>query len=323
MKKILAILTIIISTASFSAFAESLPSPQSSLKPLDSIVAVVNNEVITKAQFEQAMTIAKMQIARSHMMTPPAGTLRQEVLNQLINVKLQLQIAKRNNFKVSDAEVAEAFSSLAKRNHLTLAQLKQKLHAQGHSITELKKQIRKQLIVQQVLREAVAKKVKVTDKEVDQFIAKYNQHNQGQQRIHLVDLVIPIADNSNQAEVAAAKKEAQSIAKQLQAGKSLKSVHQAHANLEVNDFGWRAAADLPDLFLKPIATMQDDSYSNAIAAPNGFHILKLIGKQAAATQGITRARAQQVLFQQKFMQQSAKFIKQLRKTAYIKIMNND
>ena len=63
---------------------------------LDSVAAVVNQDVITYSQLNKAMTQASAQLAASqnpNSVSPVA--LRKMVLNQLIDQKLQLQLAKK------------------------------------------------------------------------------------------------------------------------------------------------------------------------------------------------------------------------------------
>src|SRR3990167_6735817 len=113
------------------ASADSLPTPANSTQNLDSIVAVVNSGVITQNELDTAVAHAKAQIVASN--NPQAldtAKLQQTVLQQLIDEKLELEIAKRANVKVSNEKLNQAIQMIAKQNHLTLTQLKSKLQEQ-------------------------------------------------------------------------------------------------------------------------------------------------------------------------------------------------
>src|SRR3990167_10055217 len=78
------------------ATAAPLPIPTSSTQNLNSVVAIVNHEVITQTQLNKAVAAAKQQLAASQ--NPEAiddVKLRKMVLNQLIDEKLIMQVAKR------------------------------------------------------------------------------------------------------------------------------------------------------------------------------------------------------------------------------------
>src|SRR5258707_665009 len=99
--------------------------------PLDRIVAVVNNGVITQSQLNQQLATARQQLEQAHAPIPEAGKFRQQVLQHMIDTQLQLQAADKAGVKVSDAELSQAVSQIAQRNGLSVEQLQHELQQQG------------------------------------------------------------------------------------------------------------------------------------------------------------------------------------------------
>ncbi|MFM7012285.1 MAG: peptidylprolyl isomerase, partial [Betaproteobacteria bacterium] len=82
--------------------------------------------------------------------------------------------------------------------------------------------------------------------------------------------------------VAALRKKAQDLLARVRKGESFESVAKAssdgpEASLG-GDLGVRPLNGWPDLFLKAVANVPDGRVSNIIQSPNGFHILKVVGR---------------------------------------------
>ena len=95
---------------------------------LDNIVAIVNKSVITQAELNHALIMAKKQLS---VAKNPAifsqKKLRQMTLENLINQKLIVELAKREHVTVSDAKVTQAIANIARQYNLSIAALKTKL----------------------------------------------------------------------------------------------------------------------------------------------------------------------------------------------------
>ena len=63
---------------------------------LDKVVAIVNNGVITSSELDKQVELSKKQIIAQKMQMPKESVLRKQVLQHLIDVDLQMQMAKQN-----------------------------------------------------------------------------------------------------------------------------------------------------------------------------------------------------------------------------------
>src|SRR3989344_4858354 len=126
----------IVCLFAYAAFSSDLPTPAPTHQTLNSVVAIVNNDVITQDAFDVALAQAKIQFAADKEALDETR-LKQMVMQQLINQKLQLQIAERAHITVSDKKVSQAIASIAIASHLTVAQLKTKLAKEKISYDEI------------------------------------------------------------------------------------------------------------------------------------------------------------------------------------------
>ncbi|HEV2613814.1 MAG TPA: SurA N-terminal domain-containing protein [Gammaproteobacteria bacterium] len=139
---------------------------------LDKVVAIVNSEPITQNELTQQMTVAKDQMASAHMPIPNNTVLRKRVLDQLIDMKLQLQIAQKAHIAVTDAQLNTTITSIAANNHLTVSQLKAAIEQHNMSFADYQAQIRKEMMLTQVAQMEVIPSIKFTDAEVAQVKAQ-------------------------------------------------------------------------------------------------------------------------------------------------------
>src|SRR5580704_4692865 len=108
---------------------------------LDKVVAVVNDGVITSTELDKQVELSKMQIAAQKLQMPQESVWRKQVLQHLIDVDLQLQMAKQTGITVDNAELDGAIERIATMNHITLPQLREEIKKQGMSWEEYKNNI--------------------------------------------------------------------------------------------------------------------------------------------------------------------------------------
>lgn len=284
-----------------------------SAQPLDRVVAVVNDEVITQSQLNTDMQAMQAQFKGMHMAIPPRNQLEKKVLDQLILKKLQLQLAQRMKITATDAQVDAAINKMAEQNKLTLDQLKKVLAQEGFDYKKYRQQIHDQIIIGQLQQNAVGKNINISEQEIKNFMRTQGPQITPTTQFHFIDFLIPLNQPATPAQVQDAKKQADALAVQLRKG----DVKQL-GNVQRNDLGLRPIAGLPDLFIKQAQTMTKNSVSAPIQAPNGFHILKLVDLKNMGSP-LTTDQARNLIYQHKIQGQLQIWLQQLRSSAYVKV----
>ena len=314
MRCILAFLAA-ISFGGVSVAHNNLPIPNNTpIKSVNGIAAIVNNDIITNQQLNHAIVAARQQLQHNNIPLPHAAKLRQEVLQQLIYQQLQLQIATRNNIKISDKEVDQVITRIAAQNHATIAQLKQKLVQQHLSYKVFRSQLRKQLTISKLQREAIASTIHINQAEIAAFRKKHaTQTNPAQ--YHVNNILIPLPDSPTPEQVKQAQAKAHKVLQQLRSGKSFSSLVNTHPGS--GDLGWRALSELPTLFATTVIKMKIGGVSQPLQAANGFHILKLAAQRQKDV--VSNQKIQAIITQQKSEKALQKWLQQLWHSAYIHI----
>lgn len=290
--------------------------------PIDRIVAVVNDDIITEQQLAHRLTEFKQQAAAQGRSLPKEQVLRRQLLKRMIEQKLQLQLAQRNHIAVTQDQLNAQIQKIAKENHMTLSQFKNALEQQGLNYAQYRRRLRDQMTIQLLQREAIAPKIHITKQQVDGLLKNYQNQPHADSQFHVADIVVPLPDSPTPQAIAKAKQKAQTLLKRLKQGHNFNQLAMGESSgqnaLQGGDLGWRRLAELPDAFTQHLVTMTQGDVAGPIRAPNGFHLIKLKGLRSAK-QDLSPKKAREMLFQREFEQQHQAWLRNLKQQAYIKI----
>lgn len=289
MKKFILPTLISLALAS-SAFAQTTP--------LNSIAATVDEDVILKSEFDQAMATYAQQIARQNNgKVPPEDVLRRQVMERLIMTKLQVSRAEGSGITVSDEDVMAAINEVAQNNNWTIAQLRANLEKDGMSFAAYQAMLKNEISTQRLQQSFAQQRIAVSEAEVDNLLK--NSANTGAQ-MHLGNILISVPEGATADQIATAKKKADAAKAKLDAGADFAAVATEFSDgqnaLQGGDLGWRSAADIPPALVDTIRSLQPGQTSAPVRGPTGFQILQLKEvRQGAGAQMITQYKARHIL----------------------------
>jgi peptidyl-prolyl cis-trans isomerase SurA len=295
--------------------------------PLDRIVAVVNNDVITESQLDKQVEITKQQMAANQ--EPIPNDINNKVLHQMIDVKLQLQLAKNANFVASDESVDQAIAMIAKEHNMTVPQLRTALTEQGIQYDKYRKEIQDEVTVGQIQQKQIGPKLVITDQEVAKLAKTLKSSSQKQTvEYHLQAILLAVPEKASPEVVEQKNREAQEVLKKLQAGANMQQLFAATPGLRGGDIGWHKLDDLPPAFAEPIPKMKLGEMFGPIRVPNGFSILQLLASRKAAdkpaddSKGTVTEQARQIIYKRKLAEGVDDWLREVRAGAYVKILLN-
>lgn len=317
-----------------TSFATTAPSTTPTTKPaahatqsneesIDQIVAIVNDDVVTKLELTQAIATAKAQIAQNNISAPNDEILQKQVLDQLINKKLQLQLAKQNNVEIKDAEIDKAIKHIAEQNNMTTAEMYQRLTQDGMTKEGYRNEIRDQMTIQRLQQQEIASKMTITQDEVQSFTRSKAWQKNSTKEYHLEDILIPLSEAPTTEEITQAFKRATTLVDRIKAGESFQQASQSESGstnaLQGGDLGWRQLPQLPAEFADKVIHMKSNEVSGPIQTPNGFHIIMLADtRMASAFQGKpTKKQIENLLLEQKYEESVQNWVSKLRSQAFI------
>ncbi len=258
--------------------------------PLDKIVAVVNDDVITALELDVEVQNIKRQLSRQNTRLPSDAILQKQILERMIIQRLQLQRAERVHIRVDDEMLNRAINSIAEQNNLSLSGLRDELKKEGIDFASFRNKIREDIIINQLQQRQVLNQITITKQEIDTFLT--NQSTQGAEKgeYNIGHILVALPEGANAEQISLAKKKAEDIIAQLKNGADFAQTAIAMSDgqeaLEGGTLGWRSFNALPTLFSDWLRNRELGSVSHAIRSPNGFHIIKLVDKRVNEQQHI-------------------------------------
>jgi len=249
-------------------------------QPLDKVVAIVNDGVITESELNVQVEILKKQIQAKNMQLPSETVLRKQVLQHLIDVDLQLQLAKRNDITVDTTDLNEAINKIATSNHLNLSQLREAIKQQGLSWQDFRENIRKEILISRIQQKAIDKDISVSAAQVEEYLKTAKNDDKSHQTFHLQNIVIPLPEEPTTEQLKKARAKADDLLGKLKRGSDFSRLAIAESSgefaLEGGDLGPRHLAELPEIFAKQVVNMRTGQVVGPIRTGNGFQLIKLI-----------------------------------------------
>lgn len=274
-----------------NALAQVLP-----VEPLDGIVAIADEDVVLRSELDSAVNNVLAQYAQNPERLPPRDVLERQVLQRLIMQKLQITRATDSGIKVADAEVDRAIAGIAQDNRMDVSQLRMALQRQGADYEQFRKGVSDELTIQQFRQRVLQGRVHVTDAEIDNLLKNGNLRT-GQ--LHLAQILVSVPDGATPEQIGTAQAKADDVRKQINEGLDFSAAairySDAQNALEGGDLGWRGYDELPPAFAQAAETLGEGEVSPVMRGPNGFHLVKLVGKRDSATQMTTEYHARHIM----------------------------
>ena len=137
---------------------------------VDGIAAVVNDGVVLLSELDEQTALIVQRLREENTPLPPREVLIPQILERLVMTELQLQRAEQAGITVPDALLNRALSDVARRNGVTLSGLPQLLARDGVDYSSYRKEMRQQLVMDQLRQRDVVSRIGVTPRELDEYL---------------------------------------------------------------------------------------------------------------------------------------------------------
>lgn len=274
-------------------------------RTLDRVVAVVNDTPILQSQLNDAMAEAQQMLAAQNRRLTPEQ-LRRQVLDQLILQQIQADIIQRQGIRVDEARVNAALLNLAQQQGIdSLAQLQQQLdREQAGSYQALRQQVSQQLAMQALQQQQIARRIKISDQDVDMFLASPESRALDQVQYRTLHVLVPYPDTGKaptNAEQRQALQVADKIADDLKPNNVDVAAVVANAQtgypveIQGGDMGFHRAGELPRELSKEITALRVGQVTPPLPTARGLNVIKLLEKQGNDQQIIDQWQVRHIL----------------------------
>lgn len=268
----------------------------------DYIVAIVNSEPITSNEVRARLIRYEQRLTSTGAPMPSRLDLSKEVLEDVINEKIQLQRARDSNVRIDDRTIDAAVQNFANQNKVSVAELRARSSADGVGFTQIRNDIQNQLLVQKLRERDVLGNINVSDGEIEAFLkAEAGTNQSGELTIDIAQILVAVPENATESQILALRERAMRIFNRAKNGDNFFKL--AQENSDARDapsggqMGLRSIDRYPTLFVEAIKDSKVSDIVGPIKSGAGFHVLQLLAKQAptAASLSVTQSSVRHIL----------------------------
>ena len=303
---------------------------------IDSCVAVVNDDVITLSEVNEA---GKPMFQRVAEQVPPeqlADALkqaRQTVIEKLIEKRLLVQQAEQMQISVSDEDVKRALAQILERNSTTMEQFKSELAKMGMDEQQYRENLRDQLLGSKLINYEVRSKVIVPEETIIDYYDQHYTEQVGAGGYYILQIGVTLDKEGMPADpveaTKVARKKAERILSLAMGGQDFKQLARQYSDLpsavDGGDIGAFREDEMAEYMRDTVTSLKPGEISPVVESPNGYMLFKLLSSQEGKI--ITKVPYESVkeeirntLYQQEMEKRYDTWLKEIRNQAYIKIL---
>lgn len=251
--------------------------------PLDRIVAVVNNGVITEYELKTRVESTLKQLALQRTPAPPRHLLERQLLERMITERILLQMAEDTNIRFEGPQLDRALARIARQNNMELDQFRRALEQDGLDFNAFREQVRTEMTIARLREREVDNRVVVTEAEIDNYLANPVLDTERKNEYLLAHILVTTPEGASPERLQTLRAKAERALEELRAGADFGQVSAAYSDarnaLQGGVLGWRNEAQLPTLFVTAIRDLPPGGITPVLKSSNGFHILKVLDKR--------------------------------------------
>lgn len=293
---------------------------------VDRVICVVNNDAITQYELDEA-EIYYLAETRER---PSDGEARKglgtQLLQNLIENRIQLQQAERDKVVIEDAELAEALGDIMKKlKAKDETEFESMIKTQGLTLEGVKKRLREQLMVQRVIRRKVALRISVTEQEIDRYLVENREKLETGLAFAARHILVVPDPAKGEEGWTAARLRADEIYGHLLEGQDFVDLAKKYSDDPSGKDGGslgklkrgELAQDIEDAILR----LSPGEASTPFRSQIGYHLFRLDSRDALTGDALMQARGQirEILYRQKYDTRLKDWLVEIKQRAIIDI----
>jgi peptidyl-prolyl cis-trans isomerase SurA len=288
--------------------AALLPAPARAQQ----VVALVNGEPITALDVSQRAKLIEI----SNRKAPT----RQEALEELIDEKLKLHIARRYKLDISEKEVDTSFNGIAQRAGSTPEQFTQALLNAGITAKAVKNRLKAEMAWNQIIRGKFSATFQtIRERDIHDTLVSRRKDDQTvvgyEYTLRPILLIIPRGSSEGARE--ARRKEAENLRARFQGCEEGVTLARQLKDVAVRDLIYRTSAE----FTAQLREILDKTPEGRLTPPEqtqqGIEFYAICAKKQSTSEVPGKREVREELMNQRFVEQGKNYLKELRANAMI------
>lgn len=289
---------------------------------VDKVIVVVNDEVVTQREFDRIYLPIKRGYEsnfKGEELDRQLKAAQEGLMDQLINSKLVISLAKKEKIEVNEDELSERINTIKSYYDSDEAFL-QALNDKGTNLTEFEKELEEQMIAQKFVEKEVSSKIIITPGEIRDL---YNKNRD--------QLVAPVRAKTRSITIrkvpgaaeGADRKRAEDVMSELEKGGNFAEIATKYSEgpyaASGGDMGYVLPGQTLEQIDRAIFSLEKGERSDIVESDMGYHIFLVedveVSRQLDLSEVSDYLREQ--LYMQKFQEELKKWLEKKRQNAYI------
>jgi peptidyl-prolyl cis-trans isomerase SurA len=293
---------------------------------LDRVICVVNNDAITMYELDEAELYYMAEMREKMQEGDARKALRERLLQNLIENRIQLQQAERDKVVIEDAEIAENIAEVMKKLKVTdEKQFDQVMKSQGLTMDAVKKRMREQLMVQRVIRRKVALRISVTEQEIDKYLAENRDKLETGLTFSARHILLQPDPAKGEEGWLEARKRAEEVYGYLLEGQDFAELAKKYSDdpsaRDGGSLGPLKKGELAPDIEEAILRLTPGEASTPFRSQVGYHIFRLDSRETLTGEALTQVRGQvrEILYRQKYDARLKDWLTEIKERAIIDV----
>lgn len=292
---------LVLAPGSGVTWAQSAPAQAAARERNgDYIVAIVNQELVTAGEVDARLQRVRADATRSGAKLPADSSLRQQLMDALIDERVIISHARDSGMRVEDPEIDRAVQSVAAQNQVTPEQLRERLRTEGVDYARFRANLRDQMLIERVREREVYGRIRVPDADIEAYLASQRQAAAVDAELNLAQILVTVPEGADASVVAQRQARAEAALARVRGGEDFAKVARElseDGNREKGgEIGSRPASRLPDLFVEAVRELGNgDITPKLLRSGAGFHVLKVVQRADTSGTAVTQTRARHIL----------------------------
>jgi peptidyl-prolyl cis-trans isomerase SurA len=267
---------------------------------LDRIVAIVNDQVITRRDLDDRMKTVLAQLRQQGTPLPPTEVLEQQVLERMIQARTQLQLARDTGLRIDDATLDSAIGRIAANNKVSVDELRNLIEKDGLSFPKYREEIRDEIVLVRLREREVESRLQISDSEIENFLGTLQQQESRSEEFNLSHILIRVPEQASPEQLQERRARADRALAQIKTGTDFRqiaaTVSDAPDAVQGGLMGWREFVQLPTLFADAVKSLKAGEVSAILRSAAGFHIIRVNDRRGRAESAmVTQTHARHIL----------------------------
>ncbi|HUC54995.1 MAG TPA: peptidylprolyl isomerase [Candidatus Cybelea sp.] len=298
-------------------------------KTVEEIIARVNNEIITRSEYDKARQTAEEDAKAECQNRCTPEQLQKDVedrqkntLRDLVDQSLLVQRAKDMGLSV-EAEVIKKLDAIRIDNKLdSMDALEKAVASQGLNFEDFKNNIRNTLLTQKVIGNEVGSHINVSDDEITKYYEAHKNEFVGPEQVALREIVVS-TEGKKPEELPELKKKAETALKRVQDGEDFgeiaKRFSDGSTKAQGGLLGQYKRGELSKELEDKVFKMKRNELTEVMETKQGYLILQVLEHYDEGVQALdkVRNRINEELYSQRMEPAMREYLKTLREQSYV------